>query len=368
MKLQTVVHRCVLLGCDIPSEPTCGNIVGALLMLSQTTMDGKAAHSVILDFKRALKTAFKGQSGDVSITEFPPEPSMLPQQRLEFAYKDGLPAKLHTITSTPTIPLRRSATSIRSSSSSGQQASTGQLDASMVLQMITNLAGAQMGRNVWPNAGINLQMLNNHKRPALALANSPQESQSPNEGSPLAIADGRVTMPIASHSEATPIADKDAVAVQSHASKPDQTPQQLFQFPSMSPEQHINTVTAALDARTNARLDADDSESNKGCMKRPSANKTKPPKKVSLKHDGTQPKAAAKAAGSKKSVSTSSSSLRNRPCVPKSGAGTQWYRGGKIHESTRMEAWRVFVNKSDRCDKAHFNFIDLFFLCSGIFP
>jgi hypothetical protein len=41
-----------------------------------------------------------------------------------------------------------------------------------------------------------------------------------------------------------------------------------------------------------------------------------------------------------------------RPAMPGKSGVTTYYLDGKIHRSETRQCWRVFVHKSDRCDKA----------------
>jgi hypothetical protein len=360
MKLQTMVQRCVLLGCDIPSEQTCGHIIGAMLSLSQMQMGGKESFGLVHDFKRALRTAFKNTTGDVSITDYPPDPTLLPQQRLQWAYKDGLPTPMQSSTPTPSIQLRRSASSIRGNSapsSSSQRISVAQTDGNnhMLLQLLQTVLGNHPMLQTPRANGINLQFLHNHRQSL---------PSAPSTGSPtphtLAIADGTLagTLPTG-NTQAQPTLPPPAQEP-STPSSPRVNQSSPFQFPSLTPDQQSSTVLDAIAARSVARKsDEPQSSTSKGvkhsCMKRPAAANNATPTK-------TVKKAAAKAAGSNTSSATSSTMSGPRPAVPKPSSGTKFYRGGKIHESLAKQAWRVFIKKGDRCDKVCLS-IQLCFLC-----
>lgn len=366
LKIQTVVHRCVLLGCDIPSEPTCGHIVGTMLSLAKMDLDRSDAHYIIVDFKRALRTAFRNQVGDSSITDFPAEPSQLPQQRLQFAYKSGLPEKVQNVTHAPNLPLRRSASSVKGSSSSGQLAQPSNLiePTNFFLQLLAGASAAShTNRNHCFSNSINLQML---RRPSSlsSTSNSPDSLQT----SPLmAITNGNAmgVVPSGSVHPTPPSECTPPSRVLPGGESPALAPAQsckgsdvsIFQFPDMTPEHQSKVVADAMAKRADARKEEADEEANasmvkgtmKSCLKRPAAatKSTGKTKKVSF----VEPKAAAKAAGP-----FSSKAAFKRPPVPMAGSGTHFYRGGKIHESTRKEAWRVFRKTGDRVDKASFLF------------
>ena len=89
----------------------------------------------------------------------------------------------------------------------------------------------------------------------------------------------------------------------------------------------------------------------------------KQPNKAAKTKQAKQPNKAAEAALAKqgrakhakqpepKPMPNSNRKRPNRPPAPGVGAATTFYRQGKIHRSDATESWRVFVHKSDRCDK-----------------
>lgn len=372
MKLQIVVRRCVLIGLDIPSEPTCGHIVSTMLSLANMSTEGSQAHGIILDFKRLLKLAFKHQVGELSITDFPADPSQLPESRINHAYPGGLPDKIQTPSPTPSIPLRRSSSSVRIVTPLGHHTSTigsAAMDPNnLLLQLLAQTPLGQMARSHGSSNGFSLQMLSNHRRPALP---SPASSPEGNHQRHLmAITNGSATestaagalalhtptpqtpAPLASGGP-SPAVGKEAEMRANIASKGSDQP---FEFPALSPQHQAQLVLDAMDRRSAARKEAKEADEADGsdtvkqsCLKRPAAAKTSQQsakkKKVSFK----EPKAAAKAAGS---PTSSAASTFKRPSVPPPGSGTQFYRGGKIHESTLKGAWRVFRKAGDRVDKA----------------
>jgi hypothetical protein len=93
-KLEVVVRRCLLVGMDLPSEPTTGHIVRVLVNKSGVQLSPTESHALLLDFKRKLKAAFRCGVGETKVTDFPIDPRDMPQTRFDFAYKESPPVSL----------------------------------------------------------------------------------------------------------------------------------------------------------------------------------------------------------------------------------------------------------------------------------
>lgn len=339
-----VVRRCALIGLDLPTEPTTGHIVNVLINKSGAQLSPSECHSLLLDFKRKLKVAFKSGPGEVRLTDFPIDPRDMPPNRFEFAYKASPPVPPESIPATAVytnaVPLRRTSSTLRpsTSSSSCSSLSTGAPQATDQLQQFAQILLQAMAGNVPPVP--NLQLFkHNQRRASISLMPAtvtPALMDKPSTEQHMDNADEQPT-PLkhdAAHTPPTPATP----------TTPARTGSSMFQLPSvvLPPEVQSKVIADALANRAEAREQAKEEDASntkqskvkQQIMKRPAASVSKGKK---------GPAAAA--------THTPPSKGDQRPKPPSAGQ-TVHYAGGKLHRSDRLQAWRVFIRAGDRCDKA----------------
>ena len=334
-KLEVVVRRCLLVGMDLPSEPTTGHVVSVLVNKSGVQLSPTESHALLLDFKRKLKAAFRCGVGETKVTDFPIDPRDMPQTRFEFAYNESPPVSPQSVPLTPStatlIPLRRTASTLRQASSTVAPVvnAPGPVDATNVAQLLMSLLQGQ-GQQLLPN----LQVFRpSPKRVSWRLAD-------------------QTTMPALTDAQHEPSADSPdqhrAADVPHQPQPPPLTTQattSMFLIPKpMTPEDQSKLVANALAARSEAN-------NNDNVQDKPVKGKGKKPVKQTAMKKKSESSSKASSSSSSKSTTKPSSPNATRP-RPAAAGQTVFFAGGKIHRSDRVKGWRVFIRASDRVDKA----------------
>lgn len=343
-KLDLIVRRCVLIGLDIPAEPTTGHIVSVLITKSGVQLSPTESHAAVLDFKRKLKTAFKHGPGELAVTDFPIDPRDLPQARFEVAYKDSPPVSPQAIPaipiSTAVVPLRRTASTLRQVQAAvtpcTQLANPNQsFDQSQLANAVAMfLAGQQNGpQQLLPN----LQVYRRPQRAPVWHLTAPTtpalQDKQPPAGTP-------PTPEETPPDQRPPSSPSQLPALQDISKSTLTTP--MFQIPKpLPPSEQSDVMMNAIANRSEANKKAKEAEEKEGKSKK---GKTTKVKSKAMKKTPTP----ASSSSSGKHKTAKHAEQRPRPAA---AGQTVFFAGGKIHRSDLKQAWRVFVRKGDRCDK-----------------
>lgn len=349
VKVDTAVHRCALIGLDLPTEPTVGHIVSVIVSLAQCSLEAVQMHSLVVEFKKKLKAKCKlhGFSGEHGLVEFPASPHGLPKSRWDSAYGDTKPTEFwqtHTLSmQSQPVPLRSTASSLKTVPTMSHTVHHPDLQ-SIVGQVIQGFC--QM---LPKQAQMPITFLTPQTKPQQALSDSP----SPSHQIPAAPVQ---TEHAAGGSRLRPF---------EFGSKP--SPLALPPIPEYTAEDQSATVLKALETRVAAKKEAKEKEAEERALEEEAKGKdlkvkgkTKKIASGEKSNSNTKPKVSKPVSGksaSSKSPAVKKTAMKSepkatKPPMPGSGAKTTYYLGGKIHRSDLKEAWRVFINKTDRVDKA----------------
>jgi hypothetical protein len=299
-KLHCIVDRCIRIGLDLPSEATCGHIIGILVAAGAPELRAQTSktHECLTDFKKLLKRKFKGAAGEVAVTVFPNTPSELPEVRFASAYGSDAEApcaqgSLDLAAAPRTMALRRSSAQLRPTFSEAsmpanlQQPAMEQQMAPLMAMMAQMVQMVQMARGSSSGHEAGLQLFR------------PQQRREPAQ-SPLAIQDGATTQqsPQQDVAKAQQSPQQDVAPAQTPPSAtqgsegttpvPAQGSQQASPF-SM-PELSSNLVLQAMQLRAETAAAAEQTEQPK---KPKMPKQTKPTKKQQTKQTA-MPKAPPK--------------------------------------------------------------------------
>jgi hypothetical protein len=373
-----MVCRCLSLGIDIPSESTTGHIISTLVSLAKLSLSSVEVHGLVLDFKKRLKHAWKTNTKFAvsEVVDYPLVPADLPAQCFQQAYEGSSPTKADMSIVHERVWVRRTATSLRSSSSSGIAQVPHPMEhmmQSMMQHMVMYAQGSLHQRNLQTNFQTNLPNLPNlqinrgRSRHMLALPSTEEvPMQSTQQHSPVGATLVHVNGDV-SNTAAGTLAAGTGSALPSEAAdvasapRPERIGSTLFELPDAEALARIAEAAsqnrkdhADLQKENNGDLPKKNTR-EKGVATKPKA-KAKP--KANAKAKGKKPQkasAAAKAAGKVAQVIKTSSKTCKDPGArpPQATAGnTVIWGGGKLQRSDRLQAWRVFIHEGDRCDKA----------------
>jgi hypothetical protein len=354
MKIEVIVHRCFLIGLDAPSEPAVGHIIATMLAISASTnLDPQSKHALVLDFKKKLKTKFYKSVGAQSLVEFPMQPRNLPEELYASAYSNSPPTDQVYDLFQQDVPLRRTSTKLKaepSTSSASSLSLVAHQPQDIGQQIVQGLLRGFMHPTQTGHTNPGIPSLQIFKPPSAAVPTQAHALpiQPPHVAASLALpaaASEAATMPV--HEVAPPLPiEYTQTPPATHQSSPTQhqSAQKQGSSPLINPpvpevEFYSQKVIGALAARDDVK-------------KRPAAKSTSQKaakKKTSSPKAGSTSKVRSTAASKQHA---SPKHANKRPSLPGANAGTVFYMDGKIHRSESRQAWRVFIHKSDRCDKA----------------
>lgn len=263
------------------------------------------------------------------------------------AYSDEEPCRAHHDKGVGSLDFgcRKTHKSVRNEPN--QVAATGfGLSADQVMAAAVMLNKVLQGQSMTgADVGLSGLQVFQNSRKNKALANTAQEPQTARK--PLALED--------KHDSPAQMDTKDAP----ETSKEQCKQSELFDLPVLespgnnvkTPEEHMANVSNAFKARENAK------ETSPGAKVKPQGKaKAKAAAKGKAKAAPTpkgkaKPSPKGKAQASNKKQTGASPVKKAHLKVPQPGSGTYFHKNGKVHRSDKGLCWRVFVHKSDRCDK-----------------
>ena len=333
VKVQTLVGRCLAIGLHLPSETTVSHVIGTGIAAGIKAVGPDDRFQLVKEFKTQLKARVKHGAPPVEfIQSFPHLPKDLPELTYQNAYGEGedAPGSVDVNTGLGMPVACRKSNKALTPASGGSKSSVD--DASQIMQQCMQYMMAFMSAGNSGSAGLaGLQVFGN-KRKQKALENV--DSQQENGCQP-----GVLMLGDKDDSQTT--ADTEKGNVPPGVSK---KPSVIFDLPQNDALPSAETPQAVFDTLNEAH------------QKRVDENKQCKPKAKPKAKGKAKGKAKAKASMKKPAASCSKGAVKKDhqtklPSPPKSGEGTLLYKGGKIHRSDRLSAWRVFVRSSDRCDK-----------------
>ena len=366
-----MVCRCVSLGIDVPSENTTGHIISTLVSIAKLSLSSVELHGLVTDFKKRLKHTWKSNTKFTvsEVVDYPPVPEDLPAQCFQQAYESSSPTKAAMSLVHEKVWVRKTATSLRSSSSSSIAHVTNPME-HMMQGVTQHMMMSLQQHNLQPNLPSlpNLQIHRGRSRHTLALP-APEESHalSPQQDSPVGTALVHVNGDASDTPDGTLASGTNAALALGpvHATaptKPEMPGGPLFDLPDAAvlariAEAAVQNRKEHTESMKIAEEESADNKKKKTATAKPTA-KAKPKATAKAKANGKKPKkasAAVKAAG--KVAQVIKTSLKTGkdvgPRPPQATAGnTVLWCGGKIQKSDRLQAWRVFIHVTDRCDKA----------------
>lgn len=343
------MDRCFKIGLDLPAETTAGYIVSVLIKLSGVDLDSANTHALVIDLKRKLKLKFRAANtlGEVGLISYPQQPKDLPESRYNQAYATEGPTDYwatHELGSAAIVPLRRTSSQLRTAPTMSFPGVAPNSVQQMMGMIMSGVMQWQQ-QHVQPPTIPTLQLL--RTPPRLALTNG---SLSPDSPSRPINTDG---IPPAADVHTEQSADASSVQPPMPTAQTTQPP--LFELPAPpTATQHVKTMQTAFDNRTasKAAAKAAAKAANQGAGK--PTKTTTPPKKG--KSSASKPKKIAPKTKASKAAEPATHVTKavpkKRPAMPGPSDGTVHYLQGKIHRSEIKKAWRVFINKTDRVDKA----------------
>ena len=331
VKVQTLVGRCLAIGLHLPSETTVSHVIGTGIGAGIKAVGPDDRFQLVKEFKNQLRARVKHGAPPVEfIQSFPHLPKDLPELTYQHAYGEGedAPGSVDVNTGLGMPVACRKSNKALTPASAGSKSSVDSVDAKEMMQqcMLSMMAFMNAGNS--GSAGLaGLQVFGN-KRKQKALENV--DSQQENDCQPGVLS-------ILDKDDSQTTADTEKENVPPGVSK---KPSVIFDLPQNDELPSAETPQAVFDTLHEAHQKRVDE--NKQC---------KPKAKPKAKG-----KAKAKASMKKPAASCSKGAVKKDhqtklPSPPKSGEGTLLYKGGKIHRSDRLSAWRVFIRSSDRCDK-----------------
>ena len=327
VKVQTLVGRCLAIGLHLPSETTISHVIAAGIAVGIHAQCPDDRFLLVKEFKSQLKSRVKHGAPPVAfIQSFPHLPKDLPELTYQNAYGEGedAPGSVDVNTGLGMPVACRKSNKALTPASGGSKSSSA--DPSQMMQCMQYMM-ACMGAGNAGSAGVpGLQVFGN-RRKQKALENAETQNQ--------AGCQPQLMLGDKDDSQSTTETDK-ADAPPGVSKKPSV----IFDLPQNDELPSAETPQAVFDTLHEAHQKR--VEENKQC---------KPKAKPKAKG-----KAKAKASMKKPAASCSKGAVKKDhqtklPSPPKSGEGTLLYKGGKIHRSDRLRAWRVFIRSSDRCDK-----------------
>ena len=335
-KIEAIVNRCINLRIHLPSEAAIQEIVGTSVALGIEASDGDSRFETLQEFKRQLRQRVKSLPTSQKLMEhFPDGPAGLPDDIFAANYQTDPPAGLAKAGDLPKIPLRRNSLSLtpQRQIQSASSAATPQQLMQMMMQFMQNAGGGgaglpglqinpgSSGRRGQKRALQDDAALTGH--PADVGSNSPEAERQPATSArppaaPECPPPSNLPLPL----PAAPAGGNAAMTP-----SPDM---------SLTMPWERKTQEAATEKDMHAVLDALD---NRETMKKPAASGKMKTEQC------TKAKAKTNAKGKDKIKSST------RPCMPKPGAGTVFYKQGKVHRSDTKKAFRVFVTVGDRLDR-----------------
>ena len=359
-KIQTAVECYVAKGLVHPNEKTVKSI--AALLASSHWPDGSPAgaarHDLVLNVKQWFKAQRVGREPTPYIVVFPAEPTQLPNYTQ--LYNVDKPPKSFT----PCGFMREHALMVMRSTNKQVRSTTDirQLNQSVPhfhanppqanpLEMFATLMTNMMSGNVPArnNSPPELQFTFNRPRPQLpgleslgssgTLPSDAEEDRahainSLGPGVPLMALPAPQQQAAVSPTQHTPLTQPSTSQVAlSQEPAPARSPSPPDTPQADNVLDYGNAVQEAIANRAAAKPAGASAKKNTTIKKKPAANAIA---KASVKKVATPKKASLKAAC--------------RPPCP-TGPGTVFYNGGKIHFSEALQAFRVFENAKDRCDK-----------------
>lgn len=352
IKVEGIVARCMALGLHLPSEPTVAHIAATMIECGIPAESDQAKWELLKAFKSSLKAKVKHAPQCLQhIAKYPSSPRELPPGIYKTCYGEEGPdsdASPSLGMSSSDIPKRK--TNIKIRTTVPGRAST-QTD--MVMQMWNMMMGRLGGHSSGSRSDVKgLQIFAHTKKQKVLGDVDHPEAQS----SSVAATPSTTTLAIVNKPEAVEAVKPEEPPVETDSQQTEvpksQKNEDLFDLGSMHPNPPKPNNTRAKD---NAKLVEEaftQRESKKNLPQKDATQNLKPAGKAKAKAS-----AKAKAKGSPKALCTPKKTDgvakgRSKSITPpKPGDGTFHYKNGKIHRNDRSSCWRVFINKSDRCDK-----------------
>ena len=348
VKMEGVVTRCMALGLHLPSEPTVAGIVATMIDCGIPAESDQAKWDLLKAFKSSLEAKVKHAPQCLQhIEKYPASPGELPPCIYKTCYEEEGPdanASLSLGMSSSDIPKRK--TNIKVRTTVPGVAST-QND--MLMQMLHILMSRAGGSSSGSRFDVqNLQNFGN-KRKQRALGDLPATQPSSQAATP---------------SPTTLAFENKPEAVKSNAEPPVETDSQPTEVPNGVKNEDwfdlgsFHTKPNNTLAEDNAKLVEQAFTNRESKKKQPQGDPGATPQNLkSVGKAKAKAKAKAKGKASPKAVCTPKKTpgvTKGSPKTitpPKPGDGTFHYKNGKIHRNDRSSCWRVFINKTDRCDK-----------------
>ena len=338
MKVEVIAHRCFLIGMDIPSETSVGHIISTMVAITGVNLDVQSKHQLVLEFKKKLKSKFYKTSGELSLIEYPMNPCDLPEPRYDQAYAGSPPTSQSFGFSDSDKFLRSTASKLKSEPASAPMqilnTPTPDIGTQIVQGLLRGIMHISQG---FPATGSNqpplLQLLRPHSAAVPAVhASEPNVNHMaildyPQRPAIIQPTNNEISTPVKAVTPAVSPAASPAASLAGPTSGSQPLGLEAPRAPNAV--EYSQAVLDAYDARASAK-------------KRPAA--AVEPGKGKAK---AAPKQKVKAKSGVAKVDAA-----KRPAILGKNGGTTHYLDGKIHRSETRQCWRVFVHKSDRCDKA----------------
>ena len=354
VKLEGVVARCMALGLHLPSEPTVAGIVATMIECGIKAESDSAKWELLKAFKSIIKAKVKHAPQCIQhIVKYPASPGDLPACIYKTCYGEEGPdanASPSLGMSSSDIPKRKSNIKVRTTVP-GVASAQNEMLMQMFHCMMERMGGSSSGSGFDVQ---NLQIFANKKRQK-ALGDVPETQPSSR-----AATASTTTLALENKPEAVQPVKPQEPAVETESQQTegstevpkDVKNEDLFDLDSLNPKPN-NTR-----AEETAKLVEGAFANRESQKKQPQRDDNGSPQNPKAVGKGkAKAKAKAKGKASPKAVCTpkkTSGIIKTSPKTitpPKPGAGTFHYKNGKIHRNDRSSCWRVFVNKTDRCDK-----------------
>ena len=355
LKVKVLVERSLLMHLTLPSEPTMQHVIVSGIMLGLKAPRPIDKYNMLQEYKSELRTRLKQQQqgpAEWHVLFYPDTPAGLDSELYKHAYAAEPPSELMDAdvkqeVQSYEVPLRKTSKLVRACASFTEQGGRGSGNQNAIgpnpMQLMMEFMQMVKGNKDDANLLENFQVFHNKHRKRAPL---------PLPG-PAATSAETALAPMESD-DATEVARDEVMPEEEAEETGDRS---LFDFGlDEGALKTLDTLKGALSEREVQKKQAVKGEASAVAAKTPLNATARAKAKAQPKALPTAaPKAAAASAkaGAKavaKSVGKPGPKRKVHPC-PQPGEGTFFWQGGKVHRNDRSSCWRVFINKSDRCDR-----------------